>query len=81
MADLEEVLQRQGTPLGKEVVAKIIEEAGYQWRRARVVLASKDPEYRTKLEGVQKILSELGPDEAFFSVDEYGPFAVKQKGA
>jgi transposase len=80
MADLEEVLQRQGTPLGKEVIAKIIEEAGYKWRRARVVLTSKDPEYRTKLEGVQKILSELAPDEAFFSIDEYGPFAVKQKG-
>jgi len=80
MADLEEVLQRQGTPLCKGVIYKIIEEAGYKWRRARVVLTSKDPKYRTKVEGVQKILSELGPDEAFFSVDEYGPFAVKQKG-
>lgn len=80
MTDLEEVLQRQGTPLGKEVISKIIEEAGYMWRRARVVLTSKDPEYRTKLEGVQKILSELGAEEAFFSIDEYGPFAVKQKG-
>jgi transposase len=80
MADLEEVLQRQGTLLCKEVIRKIIEEAGYTWRRARVVLTSKDPAYRTKLEGVQKILSELSPDEAFFSIDEYGPFAVKQKG-
>jgi transposase len=80
MVDLEEVLQRQGTPLGKEVISKIIEKAGYKWRRARVVLTSKDPEYRTKVESVQKILSQLGPDEAFFSIDEYGPFAVKQKG-
>jgi transposase len=80
MADLTRILREQGQPLCADIIRKIIKEAGYKWRRARVVLTSTDPEYRTKVEGIKKILSELGQDEAFFSIDEYGPFAVKQKG-
>ena len=45
-----------------------------------IVLTSTDPDYRTKVEDIKKILSGLGGDEAFFSIDEYGPFAVKKKG-
>jgi len=33
-----------------------------------------------KLENIQRILSNLEPDEGFFSIDEFGPFAVKKKG-
>ena len=51
----------------------------YRRRSARIVLTSTDPDYRTKVEGIKQILSELGRDEAFFSIDEYGPFAVKKK--
>jgi transposase len=80
MADLQEVLRRQGLSLCKDVIRTIIKEAGYKWRSARVVLTSRDPEYRTKVEAIKKLLSELGQDEAFFSIDEYGPFAVKKKG-
>ncbi len=80
MADLQEVLRRQGLPLCKDVIRTIFKEAGYKWRSARVVLTSRDPEYRTKVEAIKKLLSELGEDEAFFSIDEYGPFAVKKKG-
>jgi transposase len=80
IADLQEVLRRQGLPLCKDVIRTIFKEAGYKWRSARVVLTSRDPEYRTKVDGIKKILSELGQDEAFFSIDEYGPFAVKIKG-
>jgi transposase len=80
MADLEEVLRRQGTPLCREVIRKILKEAGFKWRSARVVLTSTDPEYRSKVESIKGILAELGQDEAFFSIDEYGPFAVKKKG-
>jgi hypothetical protein len=76
MADLQEVLRRQGLPLCKDVIRTIVKEAGYKWRSARVVLTSRDPEYRTKVDGIKKILSELGQDEAFFSIDEYGPSAV-----
>jgi hypothetical protein len=42
-------------------------------------LTSTDPEYRKKLERIRGILSNLGEDERFLSVDEYGPFAVKAK--
>ncbi|MFI5088977.1 MAG: IS630 family transposase [Terriglobales bacterium] len=80
MVDLQNILCEQHQPLCSEVIRRIIKEAGYKWRRARIVLTSKDPDYRTKVEAIKKILSELGPDEAFFSIDEYGPFAVKKKG-
>jgi transposase len=80
MVDLWDVLRKQGQPMSKDVIHTIIKQAGYKWRRARIVLTSRDPEYRTKVNAIHKILSELGQREAFFSIDEYGPFAVKQKG-
>lgn len=80
MIDLQEVLRRQDTYMCKEVVHRIIKEAGYRWRRARIVLTSKDPEYRAKVDAIEEILASLRQDEAFFSIDEYGPFAVKHKG-
>ena len=43
------------------------------------MLTSNDPDYAEKLAHVRSILSTLGPDEAFFSIDEFGPFAVKAK--
>jgi transposase len=80
MGDLQEVLRRQRQPLCKDVIRTILKDAGYKWRSARTVLTSRDPEYRAKVEAINNILSELGQDEAFFSIDEYGPFAVKKKG-
>jgi hypothetical protein len=80
MVDLQKILRERHQPLCGDVIRRIIKEAGYKWRRARIVLTSKDPDYRTKVEAIKKILSELRQDEAFFSIDEYGPFAVKQKG-
>jgi len=80
MVDLQAVLKKQGLPLCKKVIRTIIKKAGYRWRSARIVLTSTDPDYRTKVEGIKQILSGLGRDEAFFSIDEYGPFAVKKKG-
>ena len=64
----------------KEVIHRIIKEAGYRWRRARIVLTSRDPEYRAKVNAIEEILASLRQDEAFFSIDEYGPFSVKHKG-
>jgi hypothetical protein len=61
------------------VIRKITTAAGYRWRKARVVLTSTDPSYREKVGHIQAILSGLGPAEAFFSIDEFGPFAVKMK--
>lgn len=78
--DLKRVLAAQGTPVGCDVIRTIIKAAGFRWQHARVVLTSNDPDYRAKVDAIKKILSELKQDEAFFSIDEFGPFAVKQKG-
>jgi hypothetical protein len=79
MADLRMILARQGLPACLHVVRQIIHDAGWKWRKARIVLTSQDPAYKDKLAAIQAILSNLGSDEAFFSIDEFGPFAVKMK--
>ncbi len=79
MDDLCMILRQQGLHLWKDAIREILKNAGYRWRKARVVLTSNDPEYRTKVDAIKTLLAELQPDEAFFSIDEYGPFAVKMK--
>jgi hypothetical protein len=79
MPDLSRVLRKAGRPVCPEVIRKITKAAGYRWRKARVVLTSSDPDYTEKLRRIRSILSGLGPDEAFFSIDEFGPFAVKMQ--
>jgi transposase len=76
MPDLARVLRETGHRACPEVIRKITKAAGYRWRKARIVLTSSDPNYTEKL---TRILSGLHPDEAFFSIDEFGPFAVKMK--
>jgi transposase len=78
-SDLCRILREKEQPAGPQVVRKIVRAAGYNWRKARVVLTSNDPAYAEKLDRIRTILSGLRPDEAFFSIDEYGPFAVKMK--
>jgi transposase len=80
LADLKMVLRSQGQVVCPEVIRTIIKKAGYKWRKARTVLTSKDPQYKAKLKAIQDILSKLKDDEAFFSIDEFGPFAVKKRG-
>lgn len=81
LADIQRVVREQTSkPVSRNVIARIIKDAGYQWRHARIVLTSNDPEYREKVDAIKRILSELKRDEAFFSIDEYGPFAIKKKG-
>jgi len=80
IADLQRILSQGTHPAGAETIRTVIRESGFKWRHARIVLTSHDPDYRAKLEAITKILSELKSDEAFFSVDEYGPFAIKMKG-
>jgi hypothetical protein len=79
MRDLTRVLRETGRPACPDVIRKITKAAGYRWRKARVVLTSSDPDYTEKLNHIRSILSGLRPDEAFFSIDEFGPFAVKMK--
>lgn len=80
LVDLQSVLKNQGLGLCRQVIQTIIKNAGYRWRKARVVLTSRDPEYRVKVDAIKGILQTLTPNEAFFSIDEYGPFAVKKRG-
>jgi transposase len=79
MPELSRVLGEKGHPACREVIRKITKTAGYRWRMAKVVLTSNDPNYTDKLVHIRSILSNLQPDEAFFSIDEYGPFAIKMK--
>jgi transposase len=79
MEDLQQALKAKGFAAGEWVLRTIIKDAGFRWRAARVVLTSNDPDYRDKLLHVQDILSRLSDDERFFSIDEFGPFAIKMK--
>jgi transposase len=76
---LSQVLKNNGCQIGAALISKIVRAAGYKWRKARIVLTSMDPCYNEKLAHVRTILSSLQPNEAFFSIDEYGPFAIKKK--
>jgi len=80
LRDVHTVMRRLGMPLGKYYIEKIIRDAGYRFIKARVVLTSNDPNYREKVDRIHRILRRLKPTERFFSIDEFGPFAVKQQG-
>jgi transposase len=79
MAHLSRILREKGHPVCPQVIRRITKSAGYRWRKARVVLTSNDPAFSEKLDRIRSILADLRPDEAFFSIDEFGPFAVKAK--
>jgi transposase len=81
LADLQQVMGDQyNDSISPGTISTIIREAGWKWRHARIVLTSNDPEYRSKVDKIKRILSTLQPNEAFFSIDEFGPFAIKRKG-
>jgi len=77
LKDLNIALRREGTPVSRDVISSIIRSAGYQYKKARKVLTSNDPDYRAKLERIQHILSGLAKEERFFSIDEFGPVSIK----
>ena len=79
MDDLRSAMNAIGHKASDSVIREVISKAGFRWRSAKVVLTSSDPSYREKLERVQNVLSNLGEQERFFSIDEFGPFAVKAK--
>ncbi|HEX4170314.1 MAG TPA: hypothetical protein VHZ55_33015, partial [Bryobacteraceae bacterium] len=59
LTDLQMILRTQGQQLSKDVIRMIIKQAGYKWRNARVVLTSKDPKYRLKVDTIKEILQQL----------------------
>jgi transposase len=80
MQDLRRALSDKGQPAGSEVIREIVRAAGYRWRKARIALTSQDPDYASKVARIKEVLSQLSADEAFFSIDEFGPFAVRMTG-
>ncbi|WP_168195454.1 IS630 family transposase [Bradyrhizobium sp. NAS80.1] len=78
--DLHSTLKKHGVLTSRNNLSVVIKKAGYQWRKARVTLTSSDALYREKVDAIKKVLSDLKEDEAFFSIDEFGPFAIRMRG-
>lgn len=79
--DLKEIFEKEtGINISKACIQKIISNAGYKIKKAKKVLTSNDPNYKDKVLKINRILSTLKTDEKFFSIDEYGPFAIKIQG-
>ena len=70
-------MQTEGVTTSLWTIRNIIRNEGYRWRKAKVSLTSTDRNYREKVDRMKSILSNLREDEAFLSVDEYGPFSVR----
>ena len=66
-----------GETISKSSISEYVRSEKYTFKKARTVLTSPDPEYRTKLKKITNILSNLKPNEKFFSIDEFGPVAIK----
>jgi transposase len=79
LADIRQCLQKQGISASRNSISKIVRAAGYTWSKATEVLTSNDPEYQAKLARIKSVLSTLGENDRFCSIDEYGPFAIKMR--
>jgi transposase len=79
IVDLHSIMRDKGLPLSGARMQRVIRSTGFKWRKARIVLTSRDPEYAVKVHAIKEVLAGLKGDEAFFSIDEYGPFAIKKK--
>ncbi|WP_426582137.1 IS630 family transposase [Mucilaginibacter sp. R-33] len=81
LADLSAVYQKvYGIYISGSTISAYLKKEGYVYRKAKEVLTSPDPNFREKMDKITAILQNLGSREKFFSVDEFGPFAVKMKG-
>jgi len=69
-----------GESISKTSISEYVRSERYTFKKARTVLTSPDPQYRTKLKKITNILSNLRPNEKFFSIDEFGPVAIKIRG-
>ncbi|MGD0236162.1 MAG: IS630 family transposase [Syntrophorhabdales bacterium] len=78
--DIRKVLADNQMPLSRSGIRSIIRKSGFKYRRAKTALTSNDPRYEEKVQEIKNILASLGPREKFFSIDEYGPFAVRLQG-
>ncbi len=80
LEDLHRILEQEGFSICKPYIEQITKDAGYKFLKAKFSLTSNDPQFREKLQKITNILSNLKPNEKFFSIDEFGPFAIKMRG-
>jgi len=76
--DIQKVMAEKNLPINRRYISKIINNAGYKVTKSRKRLTSNDPDYKDKLNKITDILSNLGTNAKFFSIDEYGPFVLLQ---
>lgn len=80
MGALQQVLADKESPACQDTIRKITHQAGWRCLRAHKVLTSTDPGYAEKVRVLRTTFASLQADEAFFSIDEYGPFIVRLQG-
>jgi len=66
--------------LSRDMVQRLVKATGCTWRKARVLWTSPDLLYREKLAKVVDTVRGLKEGEAFFFVDEAGPYRVMKRG-
>ena len=54
--DLKRALQNQGFRTSLWTIRRIVRAAKYQWRKAKVVLTSSDPDYRAKVDHIKAMV-------------------------
>src|ERR1019366_2816005 len=69
-----------GERISVSSISEYFTSAGYKFKKAKKVLTSDDPNYREKLAKITDALSQLAPNEKFFSIDEFGPFSIRMRG-
>jgi transposase len=72
--------QSYGELISRSTLARILRRAGVRWRKARKVLTSPDPRYHEKVELLLNTLHNLGENEMFFFLDEWGPTQIRKRG-
>nr|WP_082855799.1 IS630 family transposase [Mucilaginibacter sp. L294] len=81
ITDLAFVYSKQsGSAISHSTVSLYLKDRGVRFKRSREVISSTDPDFREKYEAIQEILANLGKNDKFFSIDEYGPCSVRPKG-
>ena len=75
--DLKAAMATEGVVTSLWTIRRAIRQAGYRWKKAKVSLTRNDPRYLEKVKRISLILENLGDDDSFFSVDEYGPFSLR----
>jgi transposase len=72
--------QLYGEPLSTHALRQVLKKIKYSWRHAKKVLTSPDPNYQEKVRVFLDALHNLNEGDAFFFIDEAGPWQVKKYG-